>query len=167
MGNDNDRMAESYTDGDGRRCNLDVMCRREPAWAANRIRALTEAVEAGVQAFEFLGERLNYADGAAGEAKANLDKVNEWGGLLTTQIGSGRLKELHEAVWPMLELDASDDPPEDEAATERGEETHRCGAPSPAPDAVHCSLSAGHDGAHWYCGLGWPADSKDRTGGKE
>lgn len=31
----------------------------------------------------------------------------------------------------------------------------RCNAPSPPPDAVHCSLAKGHDGDHWYCGLGW------------
>jgi hypothetical protein len=31
-----------YRDVDGNRCSLDELCRREPAWAANRVR-VTEA----------------------------------------------------------------------------------------------------------------------------
>lgn len=37
------RLEHIYRDSDGRPCSLDVLCRREPAWAANRIRTLTEA----------------------------------------------------------------------------------------------------------------------------
>lgn len=33
-------MADRYTDSEGRECALDTLCRREPEWAANRIRAL-------------------------------------------------------------------------------------------------------------------------------
>lgn len=32
-------MSEKYRDSDGNACTLDALCRREPAWAANRIRA--------------------------------------------------------------------------------------------------------------------------------
>lgn len=32
----------SYTDSDGNRCSLDVLCRREPGWAANVIRTLKD-----------------------------------------------------------------------------------------------------------------------------
>ena len=32
-------MSDTYTDSDGNACTLEVMCRREPEWAANRLRA--------------------------------------------------------------------------------------------------------------------------------
>lgn len=36
----------NYTDSDGNPCTLDALCRREPAWAANRIRAEIAKCEA-------------------------------------------------------------------------------------------------------------------------
>lgn len=36
---------KKYHDVDGRECSLDVLCRRDPAWAANMIRSLDRKVE--------------------------------------------------------------------------------------------------------------------------
>lgn len=47
-------------DTDGTECTLDVLCLREPAWAANRIRVLTEE-RAALMRFA-----TTYADGDAG-----------------------------------------------------------------------------------------------------
>ena len=35
----------SFTDSDGRKCDLATMCRREPEWAANRLRVERIALE--------------------------------------------------------------------------------------------------------------------------
>lgn len=37
------RDALKYKDADGMDCTLDTLCRREPAWAANRIRVLQQS----------------------------------------------------------------------------------------------------------------------------
>jgi hypothetical protein len=34
----------TYRDAEGRVCSLDVLCRREPAWAANRLRVADERI---------------------------------------------------------------------------------------------------------------------------
>lgn len=36
---------QTYYDVDGNECSLDTLCRREPAWAANRIRVLIAKVQ--------------------------------------------------------------------------------------------------------------------------
>lgn len=36
---------KQYFDADGSPCTLDALCMRHPAWAANRIRAMREALE--------------------------------------------------------------------------------------------------------------------------
>lgn len=41
-----ERMTKDYQDIDGNPCSLDVLCRREPAWAANRIRVMTAELDA-------------------------------------------------------------------------------------------------------------------------
>ena len=49
----------AYTDCDGNPCTLDTLCRREPAWAANRIRvtlATAERLRARVVELEAPGE---------------------------------------------------------------------------------------------------------------
>ena len=35
-------LPEKFYDSDGNKCSLDLLCIREPAWAANRIRSLTD-----------------------------------------------------------------------------------------------------------------------------
>lgn len=44
---------DQYYDQDGNPCSLEVLCMREPAWATNRIRALTEQL---VDALEAIAE---------------------------------------------------------------------------------------------------------------
>lgn len=40
-----DETERKYFDGEGRECSLDTLCRREPGWAANRLRALQTRVK--------------------------------------------------------------------------------------------------------------------------
>lgn len=68
-----------YHDGDGNPCTLDSLCRKEPAWAANRIRIMREALESiatgaresidfgGDTGFECVAERI--ASGVLGRER--------------------------------------------------------------------------------------------------
>ena len=38
-------LPEKFYDSDGNECSLDLVCVREPAWVANRIRSLTEQID--------------------------------------------------------------------------------------------------------------------------
>jgi hypothetical protein len=71
---------------------------------------LLDAAEAGVKAFEFLGERANAYDGAAGEAQANLDTVNEWAEAIRGAFTEEQLRNMTSGIPAMLELSADDDP---------------------------------------------------------
>lgn len=54
-------------DTDGNECTMDVLCMREPAWAANRIRTLTEELaRLQVERTALMRFATTYADGDAG-----------------------------------------------------------------------------------------------------
>ena len=59
----------TYTDSDGNTCTLDVLCRREPAWAASRLRFDRERLRrlvAAVRAYED-GHRSSCVYGPCGQ----------------------------------------------------------------------------------------------------
>lgn len=77
--------------------------------AIEEIDRLRNAVEAGVQAFEFLGERLNSNDSAADEHPDNLERIAAWADLLRAEVPQERQKALYQEVWEMLGHDAAAD----------------------------------------------------------
>lgn len=48
----------NYQDADGKTCSLDSLCRKEPAWAANRIRVMTDQLQQARHAIAFAQKEL-------------------------------------------------------------------------------------------------------------
>ncbi len=81
-------MANEYLDADGNSVSLDVLCKREPAWAADRIR-----VELA---------RISILETERDEARANLSEASKaWDGPDTSDFLEGtRLEAAHQiARW--------------------------------------------------------------------
>ena len=57
-------MADEYQDADGNPCTLDKLCRKEPTWAANRIRSAMAALA-----------RAEQAERTAADAQRRLEEV--------------------------------------------------------------------------------------------
>jgi hypothetical protein len=51
----------TYHDAEGRVCSLDVLCMREPAWAANRLRVADERIRALEAELASMQEKLRLA----------------------------------------------------------------------------------------------------------
>jgi hypothetical protein len=73
-----------YYDVDGALCTLDMLCRREPAWAANRIHHMTEKLES-------LRAELEAARKELAGAKAMLEGVHKF---LRISLSEGQLRAL-------------------------------------------------------------------------
>lgn len=69
----NDHTDRIYKDVDGSPVSLDTLCRKEPAWAANRLRVLEGKLDNAEQALHEAHERASLREGVVSDMSRRLD----------------------------------------------------------------------------------------------